>query len=150
MLRLGLMAALLAGCGGSKDTTLLQALDGSWVGSVTVDPAIYAASAVFTWDEGKQLLSGQLQIDEPGSPHVYAIRRSRVTSNTVDLELTDATDGTRGLRLDGTVGESFAGNATLRYPCDQGTCGYEGILALTKGAASLGTPTGDTSDTGTR
>lgn len=143
MLRIGLMTVLIAGCGG-EDTTLLQALDGAWEGTVTVDPAIYAASALFTWDDANQLLSGEMEVAEPGLAHLYAIRRSSVVSNTVSLELTDATDGTRGLALDGTVGATFEGNATLRYPCPAGTCGYVGVLRLTKGA-TLGTPsTGDT------
>lgn len=142
MLRVGLITALFAGCSGNEDTTLLVALDGSWDGTVTVEPAIYPASGLFTWDEEKQLLSGQLEVIEPDLPHTYAIRRSTVGTDEVTLELTDATDGTRGLRLIGTVAGTFDGSATLRYPCDAGTCGYVGVLALTKG---LGTPsTGDT------
>lgn len=133
----GLLVVLgLAGCGG--DDELLQQLDGTWIGTVTVDPAPIGLAADFAWVD---FLEGELVVDDPGAPHTYAIRRSEALKDEVFLELTDVADATRGLDLDGTVdGASFTGTLSMTYPCDGQTCGYEGPFSLARGAGAT-TPT---------
>jgi hypothetical protein len=139
-----LALVMFAGCAGGDDSVLLSQLDGSWDGTVFVAPDEYVASALFIWDDTQQLVSGTVDVAEIEGPHSYAVRRWSVTNDIVGLELTDVTDGTRGLHLSGTVGATFDGDATVRYPCDVGTCGYVGVISLTKGATTLGTPPTDT------
>lgn len=125
-----LALALAGGCGGGDE--LLASLDGAWSGSVTVQPAPIGMAADFAWGD---FLSGEVVVSDPGLPHTYAIRRAVELKGEVFLELTDLGDATRGLDLDGTVeGDTFSGALSMTYPCDGGTCGYEGPFTLTRAA----------------
>ncbi|MEQ1500936.1 MAG: hypothetical protein ABMB14_01835 [Myxococcota bacterium] len=147
MARWLLMMPLVAACSASEDDTLLAALDGTWSGGVVVGSGgPYKVDGTFAWDG--TLLTGELVIDETsGTPpvadtHTYAVRRW-TTDTEVHLDMTDVLDGTRGLDVDAVVGNKLEGEATVRYSCDAGTCGYEGEISMIKGTST-------TSDTASR
>lgn len=131
-----------AACGGGGDD--VGKLDGGWTGTIDASGATYTASGSFTYDKEADLLSGELTVSDADPPHTYAIRRSEEISGVLYLELTDITDGTRGLDLDGELKKDFNGTATLRYPCPEGTCGYEGPFSLVRAGTTTGTGPSDT------
>lgn len=136
------------GCGSSK---AMEDFAGGWNGTIVGPGVNVTIGGEATWDAEGKILSGQFLVADPAPdvPHTYAIRRSEVTSGTLILELTDVLDGTRGLNMSGELeGDAFNGEATVRYPgdvtiCPSGTCGYMGVLALTRGTPPP-LPTGDT------
>jgi hypothetical protein len=146
-----LALALLAACSHKEDKVLSE-LDGWWAGQASPDTGPYGATAHFDWDG--ELLTGEVVVTEPDATHTYAVRRWDVfDGDTIDLNLTDLTDGTRGLQLTGSVKGSYSGKATVRYPCPEGTCGWEGPFDLAAAAPTTGgsgaTPTSPTGTTPT-
>jgi hypothetical protein len=144
MRRVSALTCLLAACGGD-DADLLASLDGAWAGTFATDAGDFPATAEFAWDDEAELLTGEIAVEEaPATPHTYAVRRWETVKDTAYLELTDVTDGTRGLDVSGLVEGSFAGDTTLRYPCDGITCGWQGTFDLQPSTAAPSTPTATT------
>ena len=121
----------LAGCAGDEDA-LLGSLAGSWSGAFDTDAGAFPVTAEFDWDKAKAILTGEVDVEEaPGAPQVYAVRRWSTIKDVAYLELTDVTDGTRGLDVSGSVDKTFSGETTLRYTCGADTCGWQGTFDLT-------------------
>jgi hypothetical protein len=151
-LGLGVALGIASGCGGSDDKVVAE-LAGGWSGSVETANGPVPVVGALAFDEDAGLLTGTFELADPGQSHTYAVRRWDVSRGVVYLDLTDVTQATRGLDLDGEVAADFSGAATVSYPCETGTCGYEGDFLLTRGEPPLtvSTPTpGDTSDTAAR
>lgn len=141
MRRIGPFLLVLAACGGSDDR-LFAGLTGSWAGSFSTDAGAFPVTATFDWDEGDELLTGTVLVEEtPGAPNAYAVRRWSAIDDVAYLELTDVADGTRGLDVNGAVDGTFSGDATLRYPCGAETCGWVGTFELQSVAEPLDTGT---------
>lgn len=109
------------------DPSALAVLAGAWDGETD---AGWAMSAEFAYDEPSGLLTGQVTIEEADETHAYAVRRSRGGAS-LHVDLTEVVDPTRGLELDGALlGAQFVGDAEVRTPCAEGTCGWVGAFTL--------------------
>jgi hypothetical protein len=72
-----------------------------------------------------------------------------VQGDSVFLDLTDGLDITRGMDLDGVPGKDFAGDCTISFPCETGTCGYQGGFTLSPGGPGVPETTPTAGSTGT-
>ncbi|MEQ1566387.1 MAG: hypothetical protein ABMA64_12170, partial [Myxococcota bacterium] len=128
---------LAAGC--ADDAKYLEKLDGTWAGTVTVIGGPFEIHGGFDFDDETEILLGEVTVGETEGSHTYAVRRWEVIKDVTYLEMTDLLDGTRGLDLNVTVAGELSGDATVRYPCQGGPCGWEGTVTMQSALPTGGT-----------